>query len=213
MSIEPSPHTAAAAPFDLTYERPLAPGELRLHATPDALTLRWTEPRPNSRRNLVKASLWTLAYLCFLAYQIWKWQETGFRWSGLVPVAIIGVLTLGIVLRFAAYAATFGEARSIVADRENIVFLEADGAGGGIPQSRVSHFDTIGRPGGLALRLFLRQRPEDVVRWYHIRWERPNLGPFDLVVHTDRQLVESAAAKLNALLPPTDTPSVASASG
>ena len=191
--------TPPSEPLPLTYEQPLVPGELRLHAAPDAVTLRWTETATRSRKNLVKASLWTLGYLCYFAYDIAEWRSSGFGWIKLIPLALIGLVSLGMVLSLTSYAATAGEARSIIADRENILFLYPT-ENAGVPLSRVSHFDTVRRGDLFALQLTLRQRPEDVIRWYQIRWERPNFGPFDLVTHPDRQLIERAADTLNALL-------------
>jgi hypothetical protein len=186
----------ASAPL-LTYEQPLKPGELRLDLAPDALTIKWSLPARQSRKNLVKVSLWALAYLCFFAYRMHDWLNGGFRWSGLGGVVLIGIFTLLILAGFISSVCAAGATFTILANRENLVFDDAVDPVV-IPMKGIRHFTTrFDRNGDCALVLV---RWKEKVRWYQLRVSSPPPSSVDVLVHPNTDLVESAAASLNALL-------------
>lgn len=191
---------APAIPL-LSYEQPLAPGELRFDLAQDSLTIRWS-PKA-SAGNLLKVCLIALAWLSICAYVLYAWLHFGLNWKTFGGGVVISLYALGIVGAFVRSIVGAGTTYKILATRETLV-LDDDFEPVALPMKGIRNFYTrTEKTGDCALVL---RRHEDKLRWYNFRLSTPPPLTCDLLSHPDSELVAEIVTSLNALLATNETP-------
>jgi hypothetical protein len=192
--------TAAASTPLLTYEQPLYPGELRIDDGDECLAMHWV---PESKPFLRDLRLMGFILFAFLiipgcgAISCWnRHRDTG----GLIVLGVFVLLATAFATMLSLLYFRRHRPNSIHANREEF-WHKATLGSISLRMSRIALFATKASPDGRSLIAVARTTFREK-RWLQFKSRSSRPKQICFLTHSDADLIERAAIKLNALLTP-----------